>query len=50
MTVMEGIDIIRHPTAGVGASFRVLNSENQNTPGETDDLGQPAIIQWWCSN
>ena len=43
MTVMEGIDIIRHPTAGVGASFRVLNSENQNTPGETDDLGQPAI-------
>ena len=43
MTVMEGIDIVRHPTAGVGASLRVLNSENQNTPGETDDLGQPAI-------
>jgi len=44
VTVMEGIDIVRHPTAGVGASLRVFNSEFQNTPGETDELGYPAIF------
>ena len=43
VTVMEGIDIVRHPTAGVGASLRVLNSEFQNKSGEDDELGEPAI-------
>ena len=43
VTVMEGIDIVRQEPDSIGASLRVLNSEFQNTPGETDELGQPAI-------